>query len=436
MQRLLFECISLVMAILFVIPFGVCFEQWFGFPLWRTAFLPCFAVIGHIAGRATLRSQEGVAMGACGISAVVATVLTGIFLPGWGLGGIICLLLTLAGSVFLFLCARKAGYSLYTPMAVVGILADLGLILICAIQSIPEASQRVVSLSACAYFLLSLYAFNSSSLRSSLHKGTTARNIRYPRGIKMNNFGMLTAFIVLAILISNIYPLFQGFSTVFMKVLSFLVKCFSFLSLLFDRRGVLIDAEEESSSTTVDDEDNIYAYEPKGESAIITTIVEIFAMIVVAILLCYLAYRAVKYLKAHLKGAGGMIGRLRGMFAVPVDDDYVDEEESLTLKEILAQAGKSLSENAKKIAQRPQRIDDFPDDRLKIRFVYQHLLKSLRDRDPGCLYQTPNEFQAKELDSDEDVTSFIAAYNTVKYADGAPGPDDIQAARRLLKRKF
>jgi hypothetical protein len=247
---------------------------------------------------------------------------------------------------------------------------------------------------------------------------------------------MLTAFIVLAILISNIYPLFQGFSTVFMKVLSFLVKCFSFLSLLFDRRGVLIDAEEESSSTTVDDEDNIYAYEPKGESAIITTIVEIFAMIVVAILLCYLAYRAVKYLKAHLKGAGGMIGRLRGMFAVPVDDDYVDEEESLTLKEILAQAGKSLSENAKKIAQRPQRIDDFPDDRLKIRFVYQHLLKSLRDRDPGCLYQTPNEFQAKELDSDEDVTSFIAAYNTVKYADGAPGPDDIQAARRLLKRKF
>jgi hypothetical protein len=436
MQRLLFECISLVMAILFMIPFGICVEQWFGFPLWRTAFLPCFAVIGHIAARATLRSSVEVSMGACGISAVAAAVLTGIFVPDWSLGGVLCLLLTLAGSVFLFVCARKAGYALNTTMGVVGILADLGLMLVCTVQSIPEASQKVVSLSACAYFLLSLYAFNSSSLRTSLHKGTTTRNIRYPRGIKMNNFWMLTAFIVLAILVSNIYPLFQGFSTIFVKVMSFLIKCFSILSMLFDRRSVLIDSEEESSTTTVDDEDNIYAYEPKGESAIITTIVEIFAMIMVAILLCYLAYRAVKYIKAHFKGAGGMIGRLRGMFAVPVEDDYVDEEESLTLKEILAQAGRSLSENAKKIAQRPQRIDDFPDDRLKIRFVYQHLLKSLRDRDPGCLYRTPNEFQRKELDSDEDVNSFIAAYNTVKYAEGAPEPDAVQAARRLLKRKF
>lgn len=437
LQQLLYELVNLIMAVLFVLPFGIFFEQFFSFPVWRTAFLICFAVLGHLAGRFTLRAEANTAMAVCAISATAAVVLTAIALPSHGLGGIVFMLLVLVLSVLLFFMSRKAGYGFYTPMAAAGILCDLFLLVAADMIDISEGPARVLSLSACAFFLLSLYAFNSTSLRHSLHKGTGSRNIRYPSGMKINNFGMLTLFVVLAILISNIYPLFQGFSTVFRTVLQAIIYAMGFLSRLFDRRASLSETEEESSSTVVDSEDNIYDYEAKGEAGWITTAVEIFAMILVAILLGYLVYRAIKYLKARLKGMGGLAGRLRNMFAPPVEEDYIDEEESLfSWKDFWGNARDSIVSGARKLTERPQRIDDFPDDRMKIRFVYKQLLKTIFHRQPGCLYETPNEFQAQELDSDEDVTEFIAAYNAAKYADEPPSDDAVQAARRLLKRKF
>ncbi len=437
MQRLLYEGVSLAMAVLFVLPFGAFFEQFFSFPIWRTAFLPCFAVLGYLVGRATLHTSINAAMGACVGSVAAAMILTAGFLPSFGLGGIVYELLVLVLAAFFFFAARKSGYAVYAPMAIGGILSHLVIILAANFRHVPIQTERLISIAACAFFLLSLYALNSSSLRNSLHKGIGVRNIRYPSGIRMGNFWLLTGFILAALVVSNIYPLFQGFSTVFVGAVKLVARAFGFISSLFDRRSVPTAVEEESSSEPVSEEDNLFAYEAKGESPAVTFVVQIFAMICVAILLAYLLYKGIRYLKSHLKGMGGLVGRFRKLFVLPEELDYVDEEESLfSWKAFWDHTRDSLRKNAQKLRERPQRFDDFPDDRLKIRFVYKQLLKGLVSRVPGCVYRTPNELMAQELDNDEDVTEFIAAYNGVKYAGEAPPESSVSAAKRLLKRKF
>ena len=83
----------------------------------------------------------------------------------------------------------------------------------------------------------------------------------------------------------------------------------------------------------------------------------------------------------------------------------------------------------RKITDRAQKFDDFKDDRLKIRFVYQQLLKRLQKDNSGSLYQTPNELQAA---LPEHAESFIAAYNGVRYADAAPDSEAVAQAKQLL----
>ena len=63
MQRLLFECINLLMALLFVIPLGVLVEQLCGFPLYRCCLIPCLAGIGYILGRVSMTKPMGVSIG-------------------------------------------------------------------------------------------------------------------------------------------------------------------------------------------------------------------------------------------------------------------------------------------------------------------------------------------------------------------------------------
>lgn len=434
-QRLLYEIVALLMAIFFVIPFGILVTEVFSFSFW-CALIPCIAVLGHIAGRATFDSEVNVAMIACVVSAVVSLVGAALLIHSLSLGGVIMTGLSLVLCLYLYFAGRKAGFSLYTAFALTGILSQLAILIICTMLSVEGASSNLLIFSACAFFLLSLYSFNNNSLRASLHKGTAARNVRYPSGMKINNFWLLTGFVIIAAIIANIAPLAEGFGSLLVLAIQAVASFFGFFSGLFDRRSVAVETEEETS-TTVSDEDNIFAYEAKGESSIITTIVEIIAFIIVMIMLAYLLWRLYKYLKKHLFGKGTVFARFRNMFTTPEAEDYMDETEDLmSMKDILANAGASAMERLRKLRERPQHFDDFQDDGMKVRFVYQQLLKNLRYKIPACTCKTPNELMEQALGNDEDVTDFIDAYNGVKYADEAPSSDQVAAARRILKRKF
>ena len=81
MQRRLFECINLLMALLFVIPLGVLVEQLCGFPLYRCCLIPCLAGIGYILGRVSMTRPMGVSMGLCIGGTVIAVILALLLSP-------------------------------------------------------------------------------------------------------------------------------------------------------------------------------------------------------------------------------------------------------------------------------------------------------------------------------------------------------------------
>jgi DNA-binding transcriptional regulator PaaX len=128
---------------------------------------------------------------------------------------------------------------------------------------------------------------------------------------------------------------------------------------------------------------------------------------------------------------------LRDRFAPVVDEDFVDETETLMdAKKMLADTGTRFKNALKKLRERPQRMDDFPDNRMKIRFAFQQLLKKVVLRDPSASAKTPNEILEKEYPGEEEFIAFMDYYNQAKYSDQDIPEDAVDCARGILKQKL
>ena len=80
-QRVLSECINLVMALLLVIPLGIAVEQFLGYPLFRCGLLPCLSGIGYVLARyQQLRKWQGEVV-LCNLTRLNQTIfeMSGIF---------------------------------------------------------------------------------------------------------------------------------------------------------------------------------------------------------------------------------------------------------------------------------------------------------------------------------------------------------------------
>lgn len=440
LQRTLFEIANVLMALLFVIPLGIFVEQLCGWPLFRCCFIPCFSVIGYLIGRFSMTKPINLSMILSGVGLAVSTALAIVCSLGLGVAGVLLSLITAFFSMFFFFSARKAGYTIYAPMSVAGILIHL-VILFCCTGF--RWSDRVTSFtSACAigFFLLSLFALSAKGLRRSLHRSSSSKRVVYPAGMQMGNFLLVTGFILIAVFVSNITPIFRLFSRAFSVVIDGIVTLFFMLGNLFAREKKVETLVETVSSVekavSVADEDNIMAYEPKGEAQWFTQAVEIFAFICVMLFLIYAIYVILK--KLHTSGIGRrFLKNLRDRFAPVEDEDYEDENENLfDMKTMLSDTRENLKNALRKIRERPQKVDDFPDDRMKLRFVFQQLLKKVRGLDPGALARTPNELYQKDYSGDREIRQFMDYYNQAKYSDGDLPDDAADVARRIAKQKL
>ena len=199
--------------------------------------------------------------------------------------------------------------------------------------------------------------------------------------MQMGNFLLVTGFIIVAAFISNIYPIFHLFSAGFAYVIRALIAFFAFFSSLFDRRTVGVDADEGVTESVA--EESILNAEPKGEASWITTGVEIFAFILVVLFLCYVLYRLIGKLREHGVQLPGFLRNLKDRFAPVTEEDYVDETESLfDAKEMLGDTRARMKKALSKLRERPQKLEDFTDPTMKLRFAFQQMLKKVSARDP------------------------------------------------------
>ncbi len=438
LQRTLFEIINFLMALFFIIPLGVFVEQLCGYPLFRCCFIPCFAVIGFLVGRFSLTCGITQAMVLCGVGFAVSTVPALLLSLGLGLAACIALtLLTAFFSVFFYFSARKAAYTIYAPMAVGGILLHLVILLCCAGFQWGDRVNRFASIISICFFLLTLFAFSAKGLRRSVHRGSGDKRVAYPAGMQMGNFLLVTGFILVAAFISNIYPIFHLFSKGFSVILRGLLAIMAFIASLFDRRTISTAPTVEESVAEVASEDNIMSYEAKGEAGWVTTGVEIFAFICVVLFFCYALYKLMQKLKERGVGLPGFLRNLRDKFSPVVEEDYVDESESLfDMKRMLSDTRDNMKNALKKLRERPQKLEDFPDNRTKVRFAFQQLLKKVKTRNPGAVSQTPNEIYEKEYAGEADFREFMDYYNTAKYSEAEVPDRAADCAKAILKQKL
>ena len=436
-QRMLFEVINFLMAVLFVIPLGVVIEQGCGLAPYQCCFIPCLSVIGFLFGRFSLQSSIQKGMIQCGVGLIAATVFALVLSAGLGLATILMTLLTAFFSVFFFFSARKAAYTVYAPMAVSGILIHLVVLLCCTAFEWDAGLSRFTSAVSICFFLLTLFAFSAKGLRRSMHKGSGTKRVVYPTGMQMGNFLLVTGFILIAAFISNIYPIFRVFSQGFSVILKGLLAIVAFLSSHFERRTTGASVVETESHVEVSAEDNLMAVEPKGEASWITTGVEIFAFICVMLFVIYALYKLIR--KLHNSGIRlpGFLRNIRDKFAPIQDEDYVDESENLfDMKKMLSDTRSNMKNALKKLRERPQKLDDFPDNRMKIRFAFQQMLIKIKLRNPGASAQTPNEIYRAEYDGEEEFRAFIDYYNEAKYSNQEIPDDAAECARAILKQKL
>ncbi len=435
-QRTLFEIINFLLALFFVIPPGGLIEQLSGRPLFRCCFIPCLAVLGFILGRVSMTRSSSVAVTLCVVGFVVSTALAVILsLPLTLLSMIALPLITAFFSLFYFFSARKAGYTVYAPMAVAGILIHLVILLCCAGFEWGNRVTTFTSVIAILFFLLSLFAFSAKGLRRSMFRGTGSKREAYPAGMQMGNFLLVAGFVIVAAFISSIYPIFRVFSAGFSVVMQWLLAGFSFFISLFNRRSVPMNAEEDTAEVAASD--NIMNVEPKGEAGWITKSIEIFAFFLALALIIYLLYKLAEHIRASGARLPGFLRRLKDRFAPVVDEDYEDETESLfDMKKMMSDTRQNMKNALKRIRERPQRIDDFPDIRMKVRFAFQQMLKKVKNRNPNAGSQTPNEIYNKEYSGEEDFREFIDYYNMAKYSDEEMPEDAERRAREILKQKL
>ena len=425
------------MTLLFVIPLGVFIEQLCGYSLFRCCLIPCISVIGFIVGRISLTKPMSLAMVLSGAGLFLSVAIALFLSWGLGLATILLTLLTAFFSLFFFFSSRKAAYTIYAPMAVSGILIHLLVLLFCTGLQWPDQVGRFTSTISICYFLLSLFAFSANGLRRSMHRGSADKRVVYPAGMQMGNFLLVTGFILLAAFISNIYPIFQLFSTGFAVVIRAIIAFFAFFSSLFDRRTVGMDVTEEEAAASVAEEDNIMAVDPKGEASWVTTGVEIFAFICVVLFFLYALYKLSQKLRDSGMRMPAFLRNLRDRFAPVIDEDYVDENESLfDMKQMLSDTRNNVANAIKRIRERPQKLDDFSDDRLKIRFVFQQMLKRVKMRNSRAISQTPNEIYEKEYAGEADFRQFIDYYNLARYSDNPMPEDASEIAHSIIKQKL
>ncbi len=437
LQRTLSEIINLLMALLFVIPLGVFVEQLCGYPLFHCCLIPCASIIGFLLGRYSLPKNITVAMILCGVGFAASTLLALALSWGMGIATVILTILTAFFSIFLYFSARKAAYTIYAPMAVGGVLLHLVVLLCCAGFEWSDRVTRFTSTVAICYFLLTLFAFSAKGLRRSMHRGSGDKRVVYPAGMQMGNFLMVAGFILVAAFISNIYPIFRLFSAAFSVVLKGLLAIMAFISSLFDRRTISTGEEYTESVAEVASEDNLMAYDPKGEAGWVTTGVELFAFLCVMLFVAYALYKLFVKLRESGVRLPGFLRNLRDKFSPVVDEDYVDESENLfDMKKVLSETKDSLKTRLKKLRERPQRLEDFPDPRMKVRFAFQQLLKKVKTRNPGAATQTPNEIYEAEYAGEADFREFMDYYNAAKYSDQVLSDDAAECAKAILKQKL
>ncbi len=283
-----------------------------------------------------------------------------------------------------------------------------------------------VSWCALAAFLLTLYSQNSAGLSGGVHNVKGGEFMALPAGVRGKNMALLSVFIIAAVLIGNLgflHRLLAGISHwLIREIATFLL----FLS------GLSGSGEAAPPSPTPAQEQTQLKL-PEGEAGD-----PIFAAVYITLLLilgaAFAGFLIFGISRAGRRGGG--FGRLSGFLSGLLKKksrtlEYEDSvERTDDLKGLIKKKSRSTLNFFKKIAVRPERFEDMPDNRKKVRFAYKMLLRSGRVAgwSPSA---TPGEVGAAL--KTESLRELAACYSAARYDEISEVSDvAAQSARKAL----
>lgn len=389
---------------------------WYSRSLCCAPLLLCFP-----AGLFCAKRSKGLRLAFAIIFSLGTVVASWFLFPAHGGLDVVYQIISLIAALGLFLLGLRGNEPFPPRAAIASILLYL---FICAYfylnNSVDSGTgEALVPMTWCALanFLLSLYSFNAFSLRGGLHnvRGKGGSGFAVPTGMRGRNLLMLTIFLVVAVPIASLSFLHKGLGAAVGFVLGGIWKLISLLAGGDDsstEMPVTAPVQEEREP-----EEHVLPDVPMNNAAHTFVLIFIGAMLLIGLIV----------LIAVLAGGNG-----GGRFSLKrfwerlrpreVEEDYEDSvERTLDLKGILKEKREQVSAFFAGLTARPERFEDMPDGRMKLRFVYKSLLNSSRVNEKAQ-YCTPSEL-GRQLKNPE-LEAMAEEYNAARYRLEAPVPPD------------
>lgn len=366
--------------------------------------------LGAVAGACGTGRSEKQGLCAMGAGVVLAGVLGAVVLPGYLLP-----LLNL-GCCLLGLGALTAtGYGFYGPLGVWSCLIAGVALLVAGHWGIYW--QAGVLVAVVMTLVLTLDGFRDGSLRKSQHKNRSYVHIPNPSNIRRHSFLLVAIFFGIALLASLLcwgmqsllVALFRGLFTrgnalydAFVQWVEPIME--AFLLWLRSRLNRDTSSGGGGGGTT----DGGWRKTSYVGSALATSL-----LIGAFIVLC----------GAIALGVGGLFlhQRLKKRESRETEayEDFVEKLDHPGLfRRFRGRKGK-------------QRLKDYDTPAMKIRFVFQQLLRKKQHQQGSVAHKTPNELLDVTV---TDEATLVAAYNRVKYGHGQISPEELAAAKRYYDR--
>ncbi|MDD6023387.1 MAG: hypothetical protein PUC06_03975, partial [Oscillospiraceae bacterium] len=337
-----------------------------------------FALCGGIGGIASIFHGNRNAQYAIALGLALCVGVLGAVLSHWSavvVAGLTVYVLAFGGGTM-------GGYGFYAPMGIWSILALLGAVLTSG--GFPQL-WKYGALGAMALALgLTLDGFRANSLRKAMMQRKNDSAIRNPSGILENSFWMYLGFVGLGLVAAAVimvmgfglwqivkrgwgyvrFYLLQDGAGIFGWFGSMVIRFVRWFQSLFHGKEDHPDIEMEE--TLRDDGWQNLVY---GASAVATVILVVVSALAAAGMVTGLVM--------------GIVRRAKSKPRLIEGEDYVDEIEALERprkhRRFHRQSGQSFS--------------GFADDRLKIRFAFQQLLRRRKEKDNLAHTKTPNELR-------------------------------------------
>ena len=366
--------------------------------------------LGALSGAFATGRGTGISMTAA-VTAILLSALLGI----WQFDGFLKPL-AIVGLCLLTLAALTAsGYGFYGPL---GVYTTLGAGLSMVIsRSWGDFWEVTACLTAVFALLLTLDGFRDTSMRKSQHRNRSYRTIGNPAKIQQNSVLLVLFFLILALILTLLCWGVQSMVVAGIKAL------FSEGAVLYDEymawikpildafqawlRSILHRKSGDGGGSGIEERDDGWKRLPYFGSAVSTTIM----------VFCFIALCATVSILI-----GGLLvrSRIKGRR----EKEIVDYEDFV---EKLDRPGFFKRRKAQK---KGQKLRDFDSPAMKIRFIFQQMLRRKAQEDGRAILKTPNELMDPTV-ADEDIR--VDAYNRVKYGKGNVSEEELTAAERYWK---